>query len=112
MNKIDPECRGKYEWTEWFNLDSPDGDGDLELLTLFGKGCPDPTKYQIETTSGIEYTQTGQLTHLNTTCFGFMCLNREQQNEEQCLDYQIRQCCLRQLNQDDECQGIYLVYIL
>ena len=84
---------GKYEWTEWFNLDTPDGDGDLELLTVFNKGCNNPNKYQIETIDGISYNQTGQVTHLNTTCFGFMCLNREQPNNATCNDYMLRQCC-------------------
>jgi hypothetical protein len=55
---------GDYDWTEWFNIDSPDGDGDLELLGIFNLGCQDDAKLsQVQTVDGKislkNYIQTG-----------------------------------------------------
>ena len=88
-------CSGSYEWTEWFNLDSPDGDGDLELISLYKLGCGNQSKLdQVVTVDGlIPFNQTGQIVHFSPRCYGFMCLNRLQENGTECLDYQIRQCC-------------------
>ena len=89
------ECNGlDHKWTEWYNTDSPDGDGDLELVNLSGNfGCRNPQHVQVETLNGTPYDQTGQLVHLNTACFGFMCLNKEQPFNHTCMDYRIRLCC-------------------
>lgn len=92
ITKKDPLCPNGYFWST-FNLDSPEGDGDLELYGLFSSryGCREPLVTVIETTSDrTPYNETGQVLHVDD-CFGFMCLNRE--NEEPCLDYQIRRCC-------------------
>ena len=90
----DPLCSGDFAWTNWFNVDKPEDDGDLELLSIFGLGCGQQSNLdQVETVDGESSDKTGQVVHLNTTCFGFMCLNREQRNGEKCRDYQIRQCC-------------------
>ena len=78
-------------WTEWFNTDSPDGDGDIEPINLLHLGCSNPSAIQVETTNNIPYNETGQIVHLNS-CFGFICLNKEQ-NGTDCLNYRIRQCC-------------------
>jgi hypothetical protein len=90
----DEVCNDDYEWTEWFNLDTPDGDGDMELLSVFNLGCMDEsTSNQIMTVDGIDFEATGEIVHFNTTCFGFMCLNKEQPNNLTCSDYKLRQCC-------------------
>ena len=89
-------CNGlTHSWTEWINLDSPDGDGDLELFSILDHplGCKTQSKLnQVQTVDGIWHNQAGQVVHFND-CYGFMCLNREQPNNETCLDYQFRQCC-------------------
>ena len=87
---IDTLCNGNNVWTEWFNLDQPSGDGDLELFSLLPYGCQFPVLTQVETVDGLPFNQTGQTVHFNQ-CFGFMCLN--QQNNNSCLDYRVRQCC-------------------
>jgi hypothetical protein len=88
----DPLCSGDYEWTEWFNYDTPDGDGDLELLNIFNAGCGDQSKLDEVVTvhDGLSYSEAGQVVHLNRSCFGFICLNKEQKNNESCFDYKIR----------------------
>jgi len=77
-------------------LDSPTGDGDLELFYgPFNKGlaCENATLTQIVTEDGeVSFNATNQVVHFND-CFGFMCLNREQKNGETCFDYKFRQCC-------------------
>ena len=96
--KLDPLCphTKSLEWSSWHNLDSPLGDGDLELFYgPFNKGlaCENATSTQIVTADGeVSFNATNQVVHLNN-CFGFMCLNREQKNGETCFDYKFRQCC-------------------
>ena len=90
----DETCKDDHQWTEWFNLDSPDGDGDMELLNIFNLGCNSLSTFnQVQTVEGISFEETGEVCHLNTTCFGFMCLNKEQPNNGTCSDYKLRQCC-------------------
>lgn len=89
----EPLCNGiTHSWSEWMNTDSPDGDGDLELIELLGLGCADSTYMQIQTVDGISYENSGQVVHYKP-CFGFICLNSEQKENETCKDYQVRQCC-------------------
>lgn len=71
-------------------MDTPDGDGDLELYSLFDYGCANPTDIIVETVDGVSYKKTGQSVQLDT-CLGFVCLNSE--NKQTCLDYRIKQCC-------------------
>ncbi len=80
------------EWSDWLNLDSQDGDGDLELFELKkNQTCSSPSRTQIVTVNSLKpFNETNQTVHYSD-CFGFMCLNRE--NEGGCLDYQFRQCC-------------------
>lgn len=55
--------------------------------------CQNPNRTQIVTANDeISYENANQVVHYNP-CFGFMCLNREQSNNETCLDYKFRQCC-------------------
>ncbi|CAF0799749.1 unnamed protein product [Brachionus calyciflorus] len=86
----DPLCNGQNEWTEWYSHDTPDGDGDLELYSLFTYGCKNPSFVEVQSVSGIPANQTGQVFHIIPD-IGFMCFN--EQNVYGCLDYQIRQCC-------------------
>ena len=86
-----------HYWTNWTNLDTPDGDGDLELFTLLNKlECAAPTKFEVKTVSGLSLAKAkdaGQVFHLKESCFGFMCLNKEQKDGKQCLDYHYKHCC-------------------
>jgi hypothetical protein len=73
-------------------VDSPDGDGDLEVTELLEIGCKNPIRAQVRTVADdTPYDQTGQKVYFDLDCFGFMCLNVD--NEEGCLDYKIRKCC-------------------
>lgn len=83
---------GTHYWSEWYNTDTPDGNGDLELIELKGIGCAEPIAFQVVTADdqAIPYDQTGQVTDLRD-CLGFMCLNTL--NKQPCLDYKIRKCC-------------------
>ena len=85
-------CNGQNEWSEWFNIDDPSGDGDLEFYSLFEIGCKNPLNIQVETLDGTSFNQTGQIVHLDKN-FGFMCLNNE--NNNSCFDYRFRQCCIK-----------------
>ncbi len=53
--------------------------------------CKDPHSMQVQTVDGLSISEAGQNVHL-LDCFGFICLNKDQQNET-CYDYKIRQCC-------------------
>lgn len=77
-------------WTEWYNLDEPSGDGDLELFGLFEYGCKNASVTQVESVDGIPFNETNQVVHIGDS-YGFICLNFE--NNNPCLDYKVRQCC-------------------
>jgi len=94
----DLTCSSKtHFWTQWANIDKPDGDGDLELFTLLNKTeCAAPKKVEVQTVHGLRLVQAqkiGQVFHLNDSCFGFLCLNKEQKNGAQCYDYRFKHCC-------------------
>jgi len=90
----DNRCDGKaHSWTQWFDLDTPEGDGDLELFTLLDsqQTCRLESKLtEVRAESGLSVEEAGQHVHANES-YGFMCLNKE--NEGGCVNYQIRQCC-------------------
>ena len=96
MKIKDEFCSGvTHKWTEWFNTDTPDGNGDIETIELFKDiGCKDKSIFtQVVTAKeNIDHKMTGQKVHIDK-CFGFICLNQEQSNNQTCHDYKIRQCC-------------------
>ncbi len=59
---------------------------------MLALGCSNSTYTQIQTVDGISYENSGQVVHYKP-CFGFICLNSEQNKNETCFDYKIRQCC-------------------
>lgn len=84
-------CYGNFKWSEWYNLDKPDGDGDIEVTEVLEVGCKNANRFQARTVSDkVPHTQTGQNVYLDE-CYGFMCLNNE--NRSPCLDYEVRKCC-------------------
>nr|XP_054603984.1 cartilage intermediate layer protein 1-like [Nothobranchius furzeri] len=84
-------------WTRWYNSDSPNGPGDIELLAQLtheyqGEICPVPMNIQVETVNGVPANKTGQIFHLYSNTKGFICLNHEQSSGK-CLDYKVRFQC-------------------
>lgn len=71
------------EWTSWFNVDHPGGDGDFESLAAirFYHGptrvCPRPLALEARTTDWALPSAVGERVHLSPAR-GFWCLNREQ----------------------------------
>ena len=92
----DPRCDGTtHSWTDWISMDGPEGDGDLELFSLLGsdQGCNGESTYdEVQTENGTPYEEAGQVVQFNQ-CFGFMCLNSQQPNNQTCYNYKFRQCC-------------------
>ncbi|XP_059807591.1 mucin-2-like [Hypanus sabinus] len=83
--------------TEWFDIDDPSGDGDSEVINLiriqFPNGiCLHPTACEVETTSGVPASQTGENVQLCSITAGFTCVNNEQ-SDQSCQDYRIRFTC-------------------
>jgi len=78
-------CKSNY-WSEWTNLDRPDGDGDIETEIA---GCSNPLALQVETIDGFSIQYAGQNVHFDS-CYGFICLNNEQKHNQTCFDYRIR----------------------
>ncbi|XP_049561842.1 cartilage intermediate layer protein 1 isoform X4 [Orcinus orca] len=85
------------EWTTWFNIDHPGGQGDYERLDAihFYYGhqvCPRPLRLEARTTDWIPAGSTGQVVH-GSPLEGFWCLNREQRPGQNCFNYTVRFLC-------------------
>ncbi|XP_055515432.1 uncharacterized protein LOC129711657 [Leucoraja erinacea] len=83
--------------TDWFDRDNPSGFGDYELLTNLrsenpGQICMDPIACEVETTSGIPASQTGENIASCNASTGFFCVNSNQRDGA-CQDYRIRFTC-------------------
>ncbi|XP_072803400.1 cartilage intermediate layer protein 2 isoform X1 [Vicugna pacos] len=86
------------EWTSWFNVDHPGGDGDFESLAAIrfyygpARVCPRPLALEARTTDWALPSAVGERVHLNPTR-GFWCLNREQPRGRSCSNYHVRFRC-------------------
>ena len=86
------------EWTSWFNVDHPGGDGDFESLAAIrfyygpARVCPRPLALEARTTDWALPSDVGERVHLNPTR-GFWCLNREQPRGRRCSNYHVRFRC-------------------
>ncbi|KAM6168150.1 LOW QUALITY PROTEIN: cartilage intermediate layer protein 2 [Erethizon dorsatum] len=86
------------EWTSWFNVDHPGGDGDFESLAAIrfyygpARVCPQPLALEARTTDWALPSAVGERVHLNPTR-GFWCLNREQPRGRRCSNYHVRFRC-------------------
>ncbi|KAI4583656.1 hypothetical protein MJG53_006935 [Ovis ammon polii x Ovis aries] len=86
------------EWTSWFNVDHPGGDGDFESLAAIrfyygpARVCPRPLALEARTTDWALPSDVGERVHLNPTR-GFWCLNREQPRGRSCSNYHVRFRC-------------------
>jgi hypothetical protein len=83
--------KSTHNWSAWINEDEPSGDGDLELIGLHGN--PACYLHQFLTVGGVKYNDTNERVHFDS-CYGFMCLNKE--NNGTCSDYHYKQCCPRE----------------
>lgn len=86
------------QWTSWFNVDHPGGDGDFESLAAIrfyygpARVCPRPLALEARTTDWALPSTVGERVHLNPTR-GFWCLNREQPRGRRCSNYHVRFRC-------------------
>lgn len=86
------------EWTSWFNVDHPGGDGDFESLAAIrfyygpARVCPKPLALEARTTDWALPAAVGERVHANPAR-GFWCLNREQPRGRRCSNYHVRFRC-------------------
>ncbi|XP_062888950.1 mucin-2-like [Mobula hypostoma] len=83
--------------TEWFNIDDPSGEGDYEVFNHLyiqfpNRICLYPIACEVETTSGVPASQTGENIEPCNVAHGFFCRN-DDQSDQMCQDYRIRFTC-------------------
>ncbi|XP_068943024.1 cartilage intermediate layer protein 2 [Petaurus breviceps papuanus] len=88
---------GLAEWTSWFNVDHPGGDGDFESLEAirfyYGERlCAHPLALEARTTEWELPSDVGERVHYSLER-GFWCLNREQPEGKSCSNYHVRFKC-------------------
>ena len=88
---------GPGEWTIWFNIDHPGGQGDYERLDAIqfyygDRVCARPLRLEARTTNWKPAGSTGQVVH-GSPLEGFWCLNREQRPGQNCSNYTVRFLC-------------------
>lgn len=88
---------GGAEWTSWFNIDHPGGDGDYESLDAIrfyyrGRVCARPVAIQARTTEWELPQDVGEVVHFSPKK-GFRCVNKEQPQGKTCSNYHIRFLC-------------------
>nr|XP_033812394.1 cartilage intermediate layer protein 2 [Geotrypetes seraphini] len=94
---------GASEWTSWFNVDHPGGDGDYESLEAIRfyyreRLCARPIAIEARTTEWVPPEETGEIVHYSPEK-GFWCVNKEQPEGVTCSNYHVRfQCPLDQLH--------------
>ncbi|XP_043933787.1 cartilage intermediate layer protein 1 [Protopterus annectens] len=91
-----------WEWTTWFNIDHPDGNGDYERLDAIRfyykeRVCQQPKKIEARTTNWVPAAETGEIVH-SSPLKGFWCLNMEQVPGKNCSNYSVRFLCLKACN--------------
>ncbi|XP_070578635.1 uncharacterized protein [Ptychodera flava] len=83
------------KWTNWYDRDNPSGYGDWELLSNLrseypNQICSEPSGIQVRVKQSGEIVSPndGNFLHFDTTV-GFVCRNED----ENCMDYEVRFCC-------------------
>nr|XP_039267712.1 uncharacterized protein LOC120342798 [Styela clava] len=99
--KVEPGQKGKcmpeQVWTQWYNIDTPGGSGDMEYFSRIRRKnitdvCYNPSAVQALVAKTDEpYTKTGQKLKVEPR-FGLSCHNYKQKNKK-CDDYKVRFCC-------------------
>lgn len=87
-------CCGSPAWTPWLERDIPGGQGDYETLADFlaaGLACPNPIGIECQTTSGVDWTLTGDV-YTCDPAIGGVCVNADQPDGA-CENYQVRFLC-------------------
>ncbi|XP_005534017.1 PREDICTED: cartilage intermediate layer protein 2 [Pseudopodoces humilis] len=98
LEELDLDTAGKgAEWTSWFNIDHPGGDGDHESLAAIrfyygDRVCPRPVAIQARSTEWHLPAALGQVVHASPKR-GFRCLHREQPPGKACANYHVRFLC-------------------
>uniref|UniRef100_A0A668UTE1 Ig-like domain-containing protein n=1 Tax=Oreochromis aureus TaxID=47969 RepID=A0A668UTE1_OREAU len=85
------------EWTSWFNIDHPGGNGDYERLEAIRfyyreRVCARPTAMEARTTDWVAAAETGEVVHSSLEK-GFWCINKEQPHGRVCSNYHVRFQC-------------------
>ncbi|XP_042369423.1 cartilage intermediate layer protein 1-like, partial [Plectropomus leopardus] len=93
----DAQTTGVTEWTSWFNIDHPGGNGDYERLEAIRfyyreRVCARPTAMEARTTDWVAAADTGEVVHSSLEK-GFWCINREQPQGRVCSNYHVRFQC-------------------
>ncbi|XP_056132845.1 cartilage intermediate layer protein 1 [Lampris incognitus] len=93
----DTQRTGVTEWTSWFNIDHPGGNGDYERLEAIRfyyreRVCPRPTAMEVRTTDWVAASDTGEVVHSSLEK-GFWCINKEQPYGRICSNYHVRFQC-------------------
>lgn len=93
----DTQTTGVTEWTSWFNIDHPGGNGDYERLEAIRfyyreRVCARPTAMEARTTDWVAAADTGEVVHSSLEK-GFWCINKEQPHGHICSNYHVRFQC-------------------
>lgn len=93
----DTQSTGVTEWTSWFNIDHPGGNGDYERLEAIRfyyreRVCARPTAMEARTTDWVAAADTGEVVHSSLEK-GFWCINKEQPQGRICSNYHVRFQC-------------------
>ncbi|KAM8960437.1 cartilage intermediate layer protein 2 [Pelodytes ibericus] len=88
---------GATEWTSWFNVDHPGGEGDYETVEAvrfyYGERlCLRPIALEARTTEWATPEETKEKVHSNPEK-GFWCINKEQLKGRTCSNYHVRFQC-------------------
>lgn len=88
---------GVTEWTSWFNIDHPGGNGDYERLEAIRfyyreRVCARPISMEARTTDWVAAADTGEVVH-SSLDKGFWCINKEQPYGRACSNYHVRFQC-------------------
>ncbi|XP_014071776.1 cartilage intermediate layer protein 1 [Salmo salar] len=91
------QTTGMTEWTSWFNIDHPGGNGDYERLEAIRfyyreRVCVRPVTMEARTTDWVAAAETGEVTHSSLEK-GFWCINKEQPYGRICSNYHVRFQC-------------------
>ncbi|XP_051232521.1 cartilage intermediate layer protein 1 [Dicentrarchus labrax] len=93
----DTQTTGVTEWTSWFNIDHPGGNGDYERLEAIRfyyreRVCVRPMAMEARTTDWVAAADTGEVVHSSLEK-GFWCINKEQPQGRICSNYHVRFQC-------------------
>ncbi|KAG7327559.1 hypothetical protein KOW79_009165 [Hemibagrus wyckioides] len=94
---LEPQTTGVTEWTSWFNIDHPGGNGDYERLEAIRfyyreRVCVRPVAMEVRTTDWVPASDTGEVVHSSLEK-GFWCINKEQPYGRICSNYHVRFQC-------------------